>query len=241
MPPQLNRKELLLMTSLLAIGFSAGCTDGIFYKMKSMNPYFRKQWKQDQEIATSFTDRVEEMLYLQGQLPSYDSAKQQQWAEVLSGIIKNDPSPEARTLAVQTICLVPGEITVRALNIASTDDVEKVRLAACQSWKTIGGPAARDMLLTLASNQQETPSVRRAAIANLSLFDESEVRNTLARFLDDKSPAIQYQTALTLKQLTGRDYGGDLQAWRDYMSGQDVPQPDSSLMTKFWETLNWNR
>lgn len=218
-----------------------GCTDGLLYKMKSMNPYYRNEWEKDRKLGTTFAERVDELTILKSRLPGMEPSEQATWSGLLEKLVKSDPSPEMRSLACQTIATVPGEAAVRALNSASTDPSEKVRLIACAGWRTRGGIEAKNMLLTMAANTKETPSVRRAAIAGLASFNDDEVKSTLARLLEDKSPALQYQTALSLKTITGRDYGGDIQSWRDYMSGQDVPQPEKTLMATFWETMSLER
>jgi HEAT repeat protein len=214
-----------------------GCTDGLLHKMKSVNPYYRNEWEKDRQLGTTFSERVDEIALLQSRLPDMAADEQAKWADLLEKLVKSDPSPEMRSLACQAISTVPGETAVRTLNSASTDQSEKVRLTACAGWRTRGGPEARDMLLTIAANTNETPSVRRAAIAGLSTYNDDEVKTALAGILDDKSPALQYQTALSLKSITNRDYGGDIQAWRDFMGGKDVPEPEKSLMASFWETV----
>lgn len=220
---------------------SVGCTDGLLHKMKSINPYYLNEWEKDRELGTTFSQRVDELTLLKSRLPGMEPSEQAKWAELLEKLIKSDPSPEMRSLACQAIARLPGETAVRALNSASTDQSEKVRLMACSSWNARGGAEARDMLLTLASNIKETPSVRRAAIAGLADFQDDEVKKSLTGLLDDKSPALQYQTALSLKSITGRDFGGDIQAWRDFMSGKEVAEPERSLMATFWEMMGLNR
>jgi HEAT repeat protein len=137
--------------------------------------------------------------------------------------------------------MIPGPTSLKALTTAAVDQSEKVRLMACDGLKERGDKESRDMLITLAKNPKESPSVRRAAIAGLSTFNDEDVKRTLAQVLDDKSPAIQYQTALSLKTLTGRDYGGDIDSWREYMAGKDVPEPEKSLVASFWESMGLNR
>ncbi len=232
---------------LLGLVSLAGCTDGLLYKMKTINPYYRKEWDKDREYGVTFNDQVEEIKFLQSRLGSMDEAKKSSWAEVLERLIKGDgkvqkdSSPELRTLAVQTIANIPGPATIRALNSASTDESEKVRLAACEAWRNVKGVDAKNMLMTLARNPKETPSIRRAATNALSEFSDEDVKSTLSTILDDKSPALQYQAAMSLKKITGRDYGGDIDAWREYMQGKDVPEPEKSMMATFWESIGWER
>lgn len=227
-------RKLLVILGLLML---TGCTDGVLYQMKRANPYYRAQWQKDRELGITFLERVDELELLAGTLPKMDPAQQADWLNRLEKLIAKDPSPEIRAQALRVISTVPGEASQRAINIASTDSSEKVRLAACAAWGSIKGEAARDMLLTLANNVNETTSVRQAALRGLSSFDEPEVREALTEMLSDRSPAIQYQTTRSLKELTGRDYGGDMQAWRDYMAGTDVPEPQKSVAESLRSSL----
>lgn len=236
----LQRCVLGLLGSSMFISM-VGCTDGIFYKMKSMNPYYRNQWEKDRQLGTTFSERLEEITVLQSRIPSMEVSEQEKWARLLQNIIASDKSPEMRAIACQTASMIPGPTSLKALNTAAFDQSEKVRLMACNGLKERADKESRDMLMTMASNSKESPSVRRAAIAGLSKFNDEEVKGTLARVLDDKSPVIQYQTALSLKTVTGRDYGGDIDSWREYMAGKDVPEPEKSLVASFWESMGLNR
>jgi len=219
----------------------AGCADGLWYQMKKVNPYYRAEWKRDEEFGTTFAQRLEEIQLLRNRLPTMEPTKQAAWASRLEHVIANDASPEFRAQAVAAVALVPGEAAVRALNAASTDSSEKVRLTACRAWQQLGGPEARDMLLTLANNESESTSIRQAAIAALASFDESEVRESLVLLLDDRSPAVQYHVTRSLAKLTARDFGGDMQAWRDFMSGQEVEDTPKSLTATFLDSIPFFR
>ncbi len=218
-----------------------GCADNLWYQMKRANPYFRAEWKRDQELGTTFVQRLDELQLLESQLVWMPPEEKQAWAQHLERVIASDSSPEFRTRAVQIIAQIPGEAAVRGLNAASTDESEKVRLATCEGWRKLGGSEGRDMLLTMVNNSSETTSVRQAAIESLTDFAaEPEVRSTLSRLLDDRSPAIQYQVTRSLSKVTGQDFGGNLQSWKDFMQGKEVEEPKTSLASgilnrvKFW-------
>jgi len=229
-----------LLVAMLALGAGtlSGCIDGPFYHLKKANPYFQSQWKKDRELGPVFSDRLQELELLKKQLPTMASSEQVPWAQQLSGIIQKDPSSEMRAQAVAAIALIQADTAVTALNFASGDDVEKVRLAACRAWKMRGDIPARDMLLSLAQTD-ESSSVRQAAIDGLSVFPQDpEVKSALASLLNDRSPAIQFHVAQSLKTITGRDYQGDFEAWKRFMGGEDVPQPTPlSTAEKVWNSL----
>jgi hypothetical protein len=230
-------RKLICSISLLIL---VGCTDGVLFQMKRMNPYYRAQWKKDEQFGVTFDQRLDELSRLRSSLPSMTPQEQASWTAYLEHLIINDASPEFRAQAVQTIALIPGDSTLRSLNAASTDESEKVRLIACRAWQQIPGPQAKDMLLTLANNSGETTSVRQSAIDGLANFDDAEVRAALMELLNERSPAIQYQVTRSLAKITGRDFGGDFQVWRDYMEGKDVAEVPASMAStilsgvKFW-------
>jgi hypothetical protein len=212
--------------------------DGPFYAIKRANPYFQAEYRKDRALGPTFEDRLNELDKLESQLPKMDPAQQAEWASEIEQIIRLDPSSELRSRAVLTVATVNSESAVRALNAASTDEVEKVRLAACKAWKLRGDATSRAMLINLATKADETTSVRQAAIESLSAFEENEVKETLTVLLDDRSPAIQYQVAQSLQKMTGADYGGDFESWKEYMAGLNPPLPEpKSMTTKVWESL----
>lgn len=229
------KKMGFLLVVFLACG---GCMDGPFYAIKRANPYFQADYRKDRVLGPIFEDRLSELDLLKRQLPNMDSAKQSQWATELEQIILADPSSELRSRAVTAVASIDAESAIRALNAASTDEVEKVRLAACQAWLIRGDSAARDMLINMASKADETTSVRQAAIESLSTFNDEDVKQTLTVLLDERSPAIQYQVAQSLKEMTGADYGGDFESWKQYMAGLNPPLPEpKSMTTRVWESI----
>ena len=229
-------RDYWLLLGLIVLG--AGCVDGPLYALKKVNPYYRSQWDKDLQLGPTYEQRMAELNLLKEQLPAMSATQQTAWAERLATIVANDASPELRARAVLTMGAIQSQETVEALNIASGDDNEKVRLAACKAWKSQQGAAARDMLLSLAQRDSETTSVRKAAVDSLAAFDEAEVRTALGRLLDDSSPAIQFQVAQSLKTMSGRDYGGDLESWKHYLAGENIPEPPTeSVAEELWNSL----
>lgn len=220
-----------LISAAVVVVALSGCVDGPFYAMKRANPFFQREFARDREFGPTFEDRLKELDLLATRLPTMDLNQQQNWAVQLEQIMKTDSSAEMRARVAKTIATLPSEAAVRALNIASADESEKVRLAACDAWKRRGDAAARDMLLSLVARADETTSVRQAAIAGLTVFDDAEVRGQMAQLLDDPSPAVQYQVAQSLQEMTGRDYGGDFDSWKQFLAGNDVPPPAPKSMT----------
>lgn len=215
--------RLLLRFSLLFTVFVAvcGCMDGPFYAMKRLNPYFQSQWREDRALGPTFADRLKELEKLEARMDSLGPSEQTQVAEKLARTATEDPSPEVRIAAIRSMAQLPAPSVVKALNTASVDEVEKVRLATCEAWQVRGGQDARDMLLSMAK-ADDSGSVRQAAIESLGDFDDPAVLRTLADLLDERSPAINYCAAQSLAKLTGKEYGGDFKQWQAYVA--DLPR-----------------
>ena len=211
------RRLLPIGAWICALITFAGCMDGPFYGIKRVNPYYLSKWKKDREVGPTFEDRLAELERLHQQVAALPESEQEQWAERLVKIVREDSSAEMRARSVRTIALIPSPTAERALNIASADDVEKVRIMACKAWAERGGSAARDMLLSLASTD-DSNSVRQAAIDGLAEFNDPEVVRALGSLLDDSSPAVQHQTIRSLAAITGSDFNGDVGRWKEYVA-----------------------
>ncbi len=208
----------LLVASSVTLLCGAGCVDGPLYNLKRINPYYTSQWEKDREHGPTYEDRYNELIYASQRLKNMAPGEQQKWARTLADVIKNDPSAEMRAKAVRAIASVEDAVVTEALNLATIDESEKVRVAACEAWKQQAGSAARDMLLSVAKSEEETASVRQQAIASLESFGDAEVLRTFDTLLDDQSPVIQYQVAQTLRNVSGEDFGGDIAAWKQYIA-----------------------
>ncbi len=240
--PRGKRRLSLGLLLVAMFSTSPGCMDGPFYKLKEMNPYYRNQWKKDREIGPTYTERFEELRVLDRQITSYSPDDQERWVMQLEAIVSDDPSPEFRAQTLKTIAKVKSPTATRALNRASTDNSDKVRMAACKAWKMQNDAAARDMLLQMAVVDSSS-TVRMAAIESLSSFDDPEVRRGLANLLQEpntaKDPAMMFQIAQSLKEITGRDYGGDFDSWKRYLNGEDVPEPEKpSVLSATLNSMN---
>ena len=65
--------------------------------------------------------------------------------------------------------------------------------------------------------------VRLAAADALGKIKSPEAVKALAVALDDRDPALQYAGVQSLKTITGRDLGPDVQAWKQVAAGENPP------------------
>lgn len=220
---------------------AAGCTDGPLFQLKKLSPWHQREWQRDRELGPTYSQRLDELQLLKSRMASMPEAEKQNWGRLLEKIVTSDTSPEMRAQAAQVLAMAGGEAADRGLNAASADEVEKVRLAVCKAWGTRRDEHARDMLLSLAKTD-ESDDVRQAALGALGNFDDAEVRAMLAEALDHKNPAIQQQAVVALRNMTGRDFGGDFDAWKRFLGGEQVPEREpESLTARVLESLPWTK
>jgi len=235
-----SNNRLVYLAIAWACTFCVGCTDGPFFQLKKINPYIQRQWKKDREKTVVFSQRVEEMRLLRRQIRTMPEEDQAYWIGKLGEIVNTETSPELRREAVLTLAEVhqePESVTI--LSQLSKDKNDKVRLAvvsALAGGKDANGKAgvgSKDgvstaTLLAMASSDSNN-NVRLSATRALGSHDTPQVREFLGKQLDDRNIAMRFQASQALEQMTGKRYGGDIDAWRGYLAGQDVPEPKATL------------
>ena len=106
------------------------------------------------------------------------------------------------------------------------DSSRVVRVACCQA---LGERAEPQSVPNLAKTLRDDDDmdVRLAAAEALGKIDSPESMAALVVALDDRDPAMQYVGVESMKSITGKDYGGDVAAWRQIATGGPPPTPDT--------------
>jgi len=113
------------------------------------------------------------------------------------------------------------------LQAALGDPDPDVRLAACQAWVKRESAEATPGLIGLL-NGDLNPEVRLAAAKALGQRKDPAAVPALGNALEDSDPAMQYQAVMSLRQITGKDFGSDVNQWRQYVKGE-TPKPANSI------------
>jgi hypothetical protein len=216
---------------LVSVVFPAvvGCTDGPFFELKKLNPVIQRQWQKDRERGPVFSQRVEEFRTLKSQLKTMPDEEQAKWVNTISTIVASETSPEIRREAVLALTPVIArpEATATIVRLAQ-DKNDKVRLAVAESLRNHVSPETTQTLLALATSDTDA-NIRGAATHSLGMHKSDDVKQFLAKQLNDRSQAIQYQATLALKDLTGKNFEGDVSLWKRYLDGEPVEPTVPSL------------
>jgi HEAT repeat protein len=95
--------------------------------------------------------------------------------------------------------------------------------------------AVTELGRTLASDTDL--DVRMAAARALGTFNDRAAIESLGVALDDPDPALQYCAIQSLRTATGRDYGGDVAAWRQAAQGIEPTNFERPSFAQRW--LSW--
>ncbi|HEX5034333.1 MAG TPA: HEAT repeat domain-containing protein [bacterium] len=207
--------------SLLALLF-AGCADGFVPEARSLNPYVRKQWDEDEKRGPTYYQRLEEVRQVRAQAKKLPEAEKDRLAAEIIDVLGIEKSPVMRAELVKTLAVLPSPATLVALDGAATDTDAEVRAATCQALAGQSGPDAVRLLAQLSGD--ESLEVRMAAAKGLGRHQSPEAAKALGLALEENDPAIQKVAMESLKNSTGRDYGMNVKSWREFLDG-GTPKP----------------
>jgi HEAT repeat protein len=140
--------------------------------------------------------------------------------------IQVEPDPLVRQAVVTSIAAYRTPMSQQVLEAGLNDENAAVRVACCRS---LGKRAETNSVASLAGalKQDKDVDVRMAAAEALGKINSPDSMKALAVALDDRDPALQYAGVQSLKAITGRDYGPDVQAWRQVATGEKSPAPST--------------
>lgn len=103
----------------------------------------------------------------------------------------------------------------------------RVRMAACD----VCGRRGKDAVPLLASCMETDTDidVRLRAVRALGETGDESAIAVLALALEDPDPAVQYRAVAALREVSGRDLGNDVNAWRDWASDPEARDTEPTM------------
>jgi HEAT repeat protein len=119
--------------------------------------------------------------------------------------------------------------SANAVLFAGLKDPETdVRVACCEAWSNRPGPETTRILAETLSADTEL-DVRVAAAKALSGAGDREAVKALGTALEDPDPGLQYCAVASLKKVTGKDLGNDVNEWRRLAQQPDPPLREKTV------------
>jgi HEAT repeat protein len=229
-----------LFTGGLIALVAAGCSDGPLPELRSLNPWVRQEWAEDEEHLATYHRRSADLAALRSQAATMPPDERASAAAELAQRLQDEQSPVMRAELVRTLGEFPIDAGESAVIAAMSDESSLVRMAAS---KALGRRPTQlgFQALSRAVSDDGNLDVRIAAARELRQFTEFEAETALRPALDDNDPALQLAAMQSLQTLTGRThYGNSVATWREYLDGNDpAPPPGPSLAQRWQQLWNW--
>lgn len=224
------RKCLQLQILALAL---AGCAkDDIpdpFEILPAWGPFAEKNTSGIKTPA----ERMEELREQAKQGKNRPANEREQLAAQLGQALPNETDPLVRSEMVRTLGAHACPMAAQALRQATQDTSTDVRIACCEAWGTYGGVEAVSVLSGVVSGDED-PDVRLAAVRALGETGESGAVQALQPALEDDDPAMQLMAANSMRAVSGRNFGNDINAWREYAAGREPAIEERSFTAQLW-------
>ena len=172
-------------------------------------------------------ERIAELRKLADEAGGKSAEEKQQISQQLVDTIRKEKDPLIRMEIIRALGKYPGPSADVVLKAALGDVDLHVRIAACEAWGR-RGDAQAVKLLSEALHGDVDADVRLAAAKALGETENPEAVAVLGEALEDHDPAMQYRAVLSLKQVTGKDLGNNVDRWQQYVKGE-TPTPAPSL------------
>jgi HEAT repeat protein len=237
--PEVGKRQTRLLVPIWFAAFAIGggvlgCAEGPLARYGEWNPWVKARWEQeDADYGPSFQTRVARLRSVRNRVAKLAPAEGERISQELVESLRNETNPALRREVVLTLGTLRTETADTGLREALSAGDSELRIAACSAWRMRGGPEALERLSELVGSDTD-PDVRLAATRALAGFRDPTAIRALGVALDDPNPALQFQAVESLRSVTGKDFGGNIAAWRDYARGE---APSAAPAPSFAERL----
>ncbi len=218
----LGRHFSVLVFCISAIA-AAGCAD--FGSAPSWLP-FADRPSPDPSGIVAPGERMAELRKLAKRASWSSAEKKTEVAAKLARDIRTEEDPLIRAEILRTLGEYPGDAADSVLRAALDDPDAEARIAACEAWGKRGDGEAVKLLSGVLGSDVDV-DVRLAAARALGRTKDPAAVAALGEVLTDKNPAMQYRAVVSLRQITGKSFGNDVNRWRQYVQGERPSRTES--------------
>jgi hypothetical protein len=147
-----------------------------------------------------------------------DTQEQRAITDQLARQIQIEPDPLVRRAIIATISEFRTPLAQQVLEAGLHDFEPQVRIACCEALGR-RGESKSVVSLAAALRDDKDIDVRMAATDALGRIPAAESIQALRTALDSRDPALQYAGVQSMRSISGRDFGGDVGAWRQFAEG----------------------
>lgn len=234
----IGKLSLAAAATALACGGITGCAGDAWSPIKWQQTLAGTTAKPAELQALAPNERIKKLQRLADDADGMSRERQEQVSAELARQIQNEEDPRIRGEIIRALANYDTETAEAVLRAGLQDAEADVRSVCCDAWGERGGHAAVTALGGVLSGDTHI-DVRIAAARALGKIDGTESATALAPALEDADPALQYVAVQSLRSISARDLGNDVNAWRRYLKGDElIERQDESWASRM---LNWRR
>jgi HEAT repeat protein len=220
--------RLALLTAFCCLSTASGCADALTDMKSFVTKPFREKSPEEALNIKTPDDRVKELHALTKSAIKKSPEEQERISRELAAEIKEEHDPLMRRQLLRTLEPYPTQLALAVL-VAGTKDTEvEVRRVACECLgRRRGVDAVRE--LSRVANSDTDFDVRVAAVRALGETGDQAAMPALADAVADNDPALQYRAAQSLRAISGRDYGDNMEAWHEFAKTGKSATPEIGI------------
>jgi hypothetical protein len=225
MPVRSRLRPRSLRASALAL---RGCAVAALVVLSGCQSFFGyRGWPYPEHDRTSFhtpSMRIDTVQQFASRSDGTDSQEQREYTDQLARQIQIEPDPLVRQAIIRATGEFRTPLAYQILEAGLRDESSQVRIACCES---LGKRAETRCVAALGGvvRDDENKDVRLAAVEALGHIKDPSAVKAVAAALEDRDPAMQFVGVQSMKSITGKDYGGNVETWRQVAVGANVPEP----------------
>ena len=227
-----NRQRLRLGLIGLILAAQSGCANGPLSDFAGLSPFTRESDAGGRYGPTP-GQQVLAIQEVGERAADMERAQQAQAAADLAQRLLNEPDPLLREHLVTALAPLQVPAASEALKHALKDKDRHVRLRAVEAWAQRPGADAIPVLAEALASDTDF-DVRMAATRTLGRYRDPSAVRPLSVALEDGDPALQYRAVESLRNITDRDFGPDIDAWRRFARGDVIESPRQPSLVNRW-------
>lgn len=221
------RRLIAAASTALAIVMMPGAIGCAPAMKKSSGWPFASKSKNNEPVGIKTAAKtIEELNAVQAGAKNLSAEEQQRYLQELGQRLGQEQDPLVRMQIIETLAAIPNPQAVAVVQTAMSDPNADVRVVACQALGHRGGPEAVRELTRVLGTETDV-DVRIAATRALGETGDESAVSSLGEVLSDSDPALQYRAVQSLKNISGRDFGSDMNAWKAYAKDSKSAPPPS--------------
>lgn len=215
----------VVLTLLLSV-LCAGCASWSPWKQRE------KALRDQEKYGYTADTRIKKLAERSKAVKSESTQSQLEFTQDLVRMMLEEHDPRVRGKILDTAAEYDTAAATAICKGALEDPSEMVRIKACDVWAKRGGDEAVQLLATRFQTDAEL-DVRLRALKMLGELKDKQAIPVLARALEDGDPAVQYRAVASLKKVSGRDLGNDVNVWREWAADPDAHKAEWSIAEGF--------